>query len=378
MTTRVLMVTPGFRGRPGGVEVHTSELVAGLAAQGVDVSVVTASRDVRDRTDEQFDDCRSTVYPAWRIQSMSIAPRAVVGALRRRSRADIVHVHSYHATTALAALGGRRPIVFTPHYHGTGGHTAAAGVLHRVYRHLGARILRRADVVVCVSEAERELLTTDFPFVADKVRVVPNGVRVDELRRADPFEDAGPVVLCVGRLEPYKRFDEVIRAFAEVPRPARLVMVGDGSQRAELLTLAADLGLADRIVLCGRVSDDDLRRWLRTATVLVSMSEQEAFGMVPIEAAAAGARVVLSDIPAHREIFTDYLTGCGVVVDGVTSLAEHITAQLAAGRLAAPAEVPDWPSVAGRTAGIYRQLTTPVEHPSVERISVEQIGSTDN
>lgn len=355
MTPRVLMVTPGFRGRPGGVEVHTSELVAGLTRQNVEVSVVSASRDTRRRIEEQFPDCRSTVYPAWRIRSMSIAPRAVIGALARRGSADIVHVHSYHATTALAALGSRRPVVFTPHYHGGQGHSAAAGMLHRAYRHLGARILRRAHAIICVSSAERDLLVRDFPFIDGKVEVIPNGVRLDELSRAVPFPVSDPVVLCVGRLEPYKRFADVIRAFAGVPGPARLVVVGDGSQRDELRALIEEFRLGDRVELCGRVDDESLHRWLHTATVLVSISEQEAFGMAPIEAAAAGARVVLSDIPAHREIFADYLAGCGVVVGRDAPIADHINAQLARGRLPEAPQVPSWSSVAERTADVYRR-----------------------
>ncbi len=367
MTTRVLMVTPGFRGRPGGVEVHCSELIAGLAAYDMDIDVITAARGVRRRTEKSYDDCRSTVYPAWRAQSMSIAPRVVLGATHRQFGADIVHVHSYHATTAIAALVTRRPVVFTPHYHGQQGHSVAAGLLHKAFRHLGGRVLRRADVVICVSRAERDLLIQDFPFVASKVEVIPNGAHVEDLRRAEPFPETAPTTLCVGRLEPYKRFADVIRCFADVAPPARLVIIGGGSQHDELRSLVGELEIGDRVQLCGQVDTDIVRRWLRTATVVVSMSEHEAFGMVPLEAAAAGARVVLSDIPAHREVFADHLRGRGVVVDDDTSLARHISAQLAEGRPPTPADVPSWTSIADRTAETYQRLMARPGSASVDR-----------
>lgn len=360
-TFSLTMVTPGFRGEPGGVEVHTSELVRGVARRGVEVDVVSARRGIRRRREQPFADCRSEVYPAWRLRSMSISPRAVLGALRRHFRSNVLHVHSYHATTAFAVLGSRRPTVFTPHYHGGEGHSAAAALLHRIYRPLGRLILHRSDAIICVSSAERDLLLRDFPFAANKIEVIPNGVRVDELQRAVPYPSEDPVVLCVGRLEPYKRFDDVVRAFRDVKSPARLVIVGDGSQLDELRSLAGRLGLAGRVDLVGAVDDDELYRWFRTASVLVSMSEHEAFGMVPLEAAAAGSRVVLSDIPAHREIFAEYLFGCGVVVSGdaPASLAEQITDQLGAGRPDGAAAIPSWASISDRTVDVYRRLLEP-------------------
>lgn len=360
-TLRLTVATPGFRGDPGGVEVHTSELVRGVARRGVEVEVVSARRGIRRRREHAFADCRSAVYPAWRLRSMSVSPRAVLGALRRHFRSDILHVHSYHATTAFAVLGSRRPTVFTPHYHGGEGHSTAAALLHQIYRPLGRRILGRSDAIICVSSAERDLLIRDFPFVADKVEVIPNGVRVDELQRAVPYPIEDPVVLCVGRLEPYKRFHAVIRAFGDVPAPARLVVVGDGSQRDELRSLVRQLGLEGRVDLVGTVGDDELYRWFRTARVLVSMSDHEAFGMVPLEAAAAGSRVVLSDIPAHREIFAAYLSGCGVVVSGdaPSSLAEQITGQLGAGGQHGAAAIPSWTSISDRTVDVYRRLLVP-------------------
>jgi glycosyltransferase involved in cell wall biosynthesis len=225
-------------------------------------------------------------------------------------------------------------------------------------------LLRRTDAIICVSEAERRALIGDFPDVAERVNVIPNGIDAAAIRCAHPLPEQPPTVLCVGRLEPYKRIDTVLRAFCDVPAPAQLVIVGDGSRRAELAGLATALGLTERVHLVGSLDDAALHRWLRTARVFVSMSEREAFGMAPVEAACGGARIILSDIPAHREIADEFLRRC------VTVVTDHSTAVIAAEirrQLAAPrskgCEAPDWRDIATRTVDVYRtsgvELGTP-------------------
>ncbi len=350
----VTLVSPGFRPLTGGVEAHTSELATELVRRGIRVEVLTARRDVARCTVEERDGCVVTTYPAWRMRSMSISPRLLWAAWRRRRSAAMMHVHSYHALTSMAVLGRRAPTVFTPHYHGRRGHSAAANILHIGFTVLGMALFRRADAVICVSEAEREHLVRDFPFVADRVVVIPNGVRCEPIRSASPYDDQPPTVLCVGRLEPYKGVSDVIRAFVSVPAPAQLVIVGDGSQRDELAVLATTLGIGDRVKLTGAVDDDELHRWLRTGRVFVSMSEREAFGMAPMEAAAAGARLVLSDIPAHREIVAHYLRHCAVIHSRQTpeALGAEIRRQLAIDPVEA-VRIPQWDDITARTVSVY-------------------------
>lgn len=354
-TPAITLVTPGFAPDTGGVEAHTSALAEELARSGVDVEVLTASRDLTRPTVTEYRGCRVVTYPAWRLRAMSISPQLVRAAVRRRGIGRVMHVHSYHATTALAVFGPSAPTVFTPHYHGRRGHSRAADLLHLGFFHVGKRLFRRCAAVVCVSEAERRLLLRDFPFLADKVSVIPNGISAVEIRRAEAFPGEPPTVLCVGRLESYKRVADVVRAFGDVPEPAQLVIVGDGGQREEIISLATDLDLAHRVRVLGKVTDCELHRWLRTAHVFVSMSEREAFGIAPLEAASAGARVIVSDLPAHREIVADFL-GDGAVIQSdrsASALAAQICHQLAHPREQA-ARVPDWRDVTANTAEIYR------------------------
>jgi glycosyltransferase involved in cell wall biosynthesis len=350
----VTLVTPGFRGSRGGLESHTSALTKELARQGIRVVVLTAQRGIDHTKVERHDDCWVVTYPAWAISSMSVSPQLLWAAIRSRRKDRVMHVHSYHATTAMVLLGRRAPTVFTPHYHGKHGHSRLANLLHVPYYHLIKRLVSRCDAIICVSDAERQTLITDFPLVADRVTVIPNGIDASTIRKAHPMAGEPPTVLCVGRLEPYKRFDDVIRAFRRVPSPTQLVIAGDGAQRDELTALASRLGLQDRVKLVGKVTDGELHRWLRTAHVFVSMSEREAFGMAPLEAACAGARIILSNIPAHREIADEFLRPCVTVMtdESTAALGAEIRRQLIAPR-SDKCSAPDWHDVVTRTVDVY-------------------------
>lgn len=356
---RIALVTPGFPPDTGGVEAHTGHLARELAGRGVDVQVFTGRRGLDRAVTEVRDGVAVHAFPAWRTRTMSISPRLVRAGLRAARDADLVHVHSYHAACGLAALAGHRtPVVFTPHYHGAG-HSRPARALHRGYRFVGRTLFRAANVIVCVSDAERDALVRDFPATAGRTMVIPNGVDIAAIRSAPPFTGQRRTILSLGRLEHYKRVSVLLRALPAMPADVQLVVVGHGSQRAELERLAAGLGLADRVRFLGEIATDHVHRWLRTAAVLVSLSEHEAFGMAPVEAAVAGARVVLSDIPAHRDITANHGgADFRLVAPDPAAVAAAVVEQLAAaGRV--EIDACDWGEV---TEDLLRAYQTAWEH----------------
>jgi glycosyltransferase involved in cell wall biosynthesis len=276
---------------------------------------------------------------------------------RAHGRYDVIHAHSYHALPALgAAVTGCRPLVFTPHYHGTG-HAALRRLLHRPYRRAGAAIFRRASHVICVSEAEAALVRQHFPADGRRVTVIPNGVDVATLRAATPYPEDRTVILSVGRLEQYKNLHLVFEALAHLDDTCVLRVIGDGPARPALEAHAARLGLQGRVAFLGCVDDEILRRWLRTARVYVTMSGREAFGITLLEAAAAGAYVVAVDIPAYRELASSISAAAVSLVPLNTSSADLARAirDAAAGArwpLAAP-RMMSWDRVAAQTMEIY-------------------------
>lgn len=348
---RIGIVSPGYPPTLGGVEVVVARTARALARAGHDVEVMAAERRRDLPAVAETDGIVVRRFRATRSANFPVAPG--LWRYARNHEYDVLHGHGYHTLAAIgAALAAPRTrFVFSPHYHGTG-HSPLRAVLHHVYRPLGRHGFRRADAVVCVSEAEARLVRAHFPPVADRVRVVPNAVDVAAIRAAQPFACAAPVVLSVGRLERYKRVDRLITAFASLAEPAQLVIVGDGPDRARLAELARRTNADVRLL--GQISDLDLERWYRTARVVASLSEHEAFGLTAAEGIAAGAQVALSDIPAHREFGVELVPASATDEDvsAVLSRALHGSA-----RPSVP--IMSWDDVAAELIALYENTRVP-------------------
>jgi len=114
---------------------------------------------------------------------------------------------------------------------------------------------------------------------------------------------AGRILLNVGRLTEQKNQDVLIRALARVPA-VRLVIAGDGPERPDYETLAAGLGVAERVHLLGDVTRSGIADLLAAADLFVFPSTWETFGLAAVEAAMAGAPIVAADLPVLREVLS--------------------------------------------------------------------------
>ena len=125
--------------------------------------------------------------------------------------------------------------------------------------------------------------------------------------------------------------------------------------------LARDLEIVGRVSFRGQVSDGEVRRWQRTATSTMSLSAREAFGLVLLEAAVAGSRVVASDIPAHAELaqrLGRVGTPMAVVTPDVAAVAAALDSQVEMGRLTTlPDQGFGWSAMARRFEAIYRSVS---------------------
>jgi glycosyltransferase involved in cell wall biosynthesis len=352
---RVAVVTNAYHPFIGGVETHARELCRGLAAAGDSVEVLT-----QDRT-AGVDEVDGVVVRRFPLTVAAADYRFSTGLwrhlARHAGRYDVLHAHSYHAVAALgAALTNRAPLVFTPHYHGTGHSRLRAG-LHRVYRPAGRRLLARAARVICVSGAERDLLLRDFPAVAGRVEVVPNGVDPARWYSARQVGGPGRTVLAVGRVEAYKGLDHVIRALPRLPADIGLTVVGTGPAIPALTALAGALGVAGRVSFAGRLDAADLADRVVSAAAVVSASAHEAFGLCAADAMTAGVPVVASDIPAHREVVAlagPYVWSRLVDPADTAALADGLAAAVASARRPVGAtSLPTWPRVVAHTRRIH-------------------------
>lgn len=176
---------------------------------------------------------------------------------------------------------------------------------------LAPRAYRHADLVVACSLGMADDLAAATGIPRDRISVVPNpvvGPRLPTLAAAaldHPWFQPGqpPVVLGVGSLIPQKNFARLVRAFAELraDRDARLLILGEGPERADLERLASQLGVTDDVQLPG--FDANPYRHMACCAAFVLSSDWEGLPGVLIEALACGAPVVATDCPSGpREI----------------------------------------------------------------------------
>jgi len=182
-------------------------------------------------------------------------------------------------------------------------------------------------------------LVTISDYTAARMRAAYGVPAAAFVKLVPAVEDAGPgagdggegaTVLTVARLRPEERtkgVDALIRALPRLARvvpAARLTIVGDGPQRPELEALARDLGVADRVELAGRVSDEDLDRAYATANVFALPSSQEGFGIVYLEAWRHGLPVVAGDADAGAEVVESGVSGLLVPAGDAGALADAL------------------------------------------------------
>ena len=206
---------------------------------------------------------------------------------------------------------------------------------------------RWADGIVAVSDGVAEDASETIGIPRERIEVIYNPVIGPELFQsaAEPprhawFEDAGsPVVLGVGRLSPQKNFPALIEAFSRVRRQheARLVILGEGSERVALEALVRRLGMTDCVSLPGFL--DNPYACMARAAVFVLSSNWEGLPTALIESLALGTPVVSTDCPSGpREILREGALGRLVPTGDTNSLAEAIEVALATRRADAPAE----------------------------------------
>jgi phosphatidyl-myo-inositol alpha-mannosyltransferase len=301
---RIVIACPYAWDAPGGVQVHVRQLRGHLVTRGHQVLVLAPSLGRADEDGLVVVGRARRVRYQGTVSPICFSPPSVarIRAALHSFRPDVVHVHEplTPSTGMFAALLSRPPVVATFHAYAerSGLYTAAAPLLNVIWRKLAVRI--------AVSRAAGRFVGKRF---RGEVRVIPNGCDVDLFAGATPSSDlpSGRRVLWTHRLDPQKGFRTALGAFrllAEEHPDLWLVVAGDGSDRAGLRTLPE--ATRNRVVMLGAVPHGRLPAYHAGANVFIAPAVgQESFGMVLVEAMAAGVPVVASDIPGYAEVATD-------------------------------------------------------------------------
>jgi phosphatidylinositol alpha-mannosyltransferase len=288
------MVSPYSLSRPGGVQGQVTGLARAMDRLGHQVTVLAP--DDRARPGRHGDVVALGHSTGVRANG-SVAPVALspVAAWRawdavRRSAIDVVHLHEPLAPVAGygCLVAGRVPMVGTFH---RAGDSAAYRVLGPVARWAAGRLGARC----AVSEEARR---TAVAGLGGDCQVLFNGIDVGRFADARPWPSDRPTIVFVGRHEDRKGLGVLLDAFATLPGPAQLWVAGDGPLTAELVHRhppSAD------VQWLGVLDDDELAARVAGADVLCAPSlTGESFGLVLLEAMAAGTAVVASDLPGYR------------------------------------------------------------------------------
>lgn len=319
---RIALVCPYAWDDAGGVQTHVRELGERLIERG---HAVVGLAPVRAGAAEAW--VRGIGTPVdltYNRSNVPIDPRpwstARIARILRSFGPDVVHVHEPFApsTTLWAVLAAKVPLVATFH---SGAEPAR---LYDIAGPVLRRLARRLAIKVAVSEAAAAVARRRLggPF-----EVIPNAVDVERFETATPA-DLGPgtKILFVGRLDERKGFAVAVGAFEQLAaerQDLRLVVAGEGPERTVVERLSP--AVRERVTLLGAVPNPDLPPIHAACDVFVAPNVGgESFGIVLVEAMAAGMPVVATDIPGFTEVIRDGVDGLLVPPRDPRALAEGL------------------------------------------------------
>jgi phosphatidylinositol alpha-mannosyltransferase len=389
---RLALVSPYDFAYPGGVTEHVANLAEQFLAHGHEVHIVAPSSDDEAEPSASVD---APIHRIGRVVSIpangsvariTLSLRSYLQAKRllQEQQFDLIHLHE----PMMPAL----PLTVLRHSNATNVGTFHAFRNTPLTYFYGKPILRpffrKLHGHIAVSNAARDFVGEYFP--AD-YRVIPNGIDFPRFNRRyprlDELSDDRPTVLFVGRLEKRKGLRFLLRAWPMVldrQPDARLVVVGRGRPLEGYRRFADRQGWSPSdVVFAGYVPAEDLPRYYQSCDVFCAPNTgQESFGIVLLEAMAAGAPIVASDIPGYRDVVSDGEQGSLVEPKNAGALADAVcrllgNPELRAGMRRAgqqKAQGYDWPRVASQVLEYYLEVLERREtEPEPQRVRFARV-----
>ncbi len=302
---KIGLVTPYIFPLPGGVNAHVDELYQNLVVRGHDVRIISSTHGPQKSSEGDI----IRLGYGWSVPTngsvgtLTVSHRygQLVQEMLDREQFDLLHFHEPFVPFLSLQLLRFSTSVNVATFHAYSGQSLSYEFGKRMLQRFAKKLHGR----IAVSAAARHFIERYFP---GDYKVIPNGVDLRDFRSVAPFarwRDGTLNIVYIGRFENRKGAMYLLKAYRQLRREGldcRLLMIGAGPQEREIRRYIATRRLVG-VELLGRVSDTDKVRALATADVFVSPATgQESFGIVLLEAMAAGAPIVCSDIHGYKGV----------------------------------------------------------------------------
>jgi len=331
----------------GGIAAHVQDLSLALAAKGQEVHVLTTGIPGTASTERidgvsvhrvQMDNPEPPDFLPWVLQlNINLVEKAF--ALQRKGEEfQLIHAHDWLTAYAGKLLKHvwRLPLVATIHATEWGRNNGLHNSLQRYISDVEWWLGFESWKVICCSRHMFSELRQVFQLPADKLKIIPNGVYPENFRlpAGEPVEIRGKyaspdekIIFFVGRLVREKGLDNLLEAMVKVLdryRQVKLVIAGKGPYEQELKERARRLGIYERVYFSGYLDDATRNALFRLADMAVFPSFYEPFGIVALEAMAAGTPVVVNDTGGLGEVVRHGKNGLKAFTNSIDSLTDNI------------------------------------------------------
>jgi len=303
------IIVLGTRGIPdilGGVETHCEELYPRVVAKGHQVTIITRSPYVVDKSKAHFKGVKLKHLYAPKIKSLEAILHTFLGVLYAAyKRPDILHIHAVGPMimTPLARLLGLKVVITN---HGPDYDRQKWGKLAKSILKLGEYLgTKTANKIIVISEVINNILKTKYN--RSDAHLIYNGVNIPTLANNDDYiKELGLTkknyIIAVGRFVEEKGFHDLINAYKNLKTTSKLVLVGDADHESSYSKNLKKQALEAGVILTGFIKGEKLNQIFTHAKLFVMPSYHEGLPIALLEAMSYNLNVLVSDIPANLEV----------------------------------------------------------------------------